>query len=400
MSRMRIALGKLLGLPLALMACLLSAVEMASGAENGAGRTPAENAQALAGQCPGVPFASSYMVTNRNKPFAETREDIVPAPPGQLSFFTAAGPYQSNLVRLRYRSATAQTFLASLRDDLNRQPAARKSLGIYIHGIDNLFKDALSSTAAFGCALAQPQQGAGTGFTGLLIGFSWPSYGLADSLAFYASDPPNPPSGTIRDNILGSRESFVNLMAFLADGLEGIPVDISILTHSEGNYMLMVGLAALAAADPGARVRHCLMMAADISSVSLQEGRDGQAIADACESVAVYYSGADPTLTVSNYQFAGFHDKDFPTRLGLIGPYYYSNPAPLNGNVVGVDSSKVTLNLPGGLASVHSSYRSNPPVLLDLTQTMLGITPTNRCPIAGTAQGFALEGAAVVSCGP
>jgi hypothetical protein len=163
--------------------------------------------------------------------------------------------------------------------------------------------------------------------------------------------------------------------------------------------MLMVGLPAVATARPAARAAHCLMLAADISAVSLQDGQQGQAIPEFCDDVAVYYSGADAVLTVSNYEFAQFHVADFPSRLGLIGPYYYANPSALGANVIGVDSSKVTLNLPGGIISVHSSYRSLPPVLVDLTQTMLGLAPSNRCPIAGTTQGFTLEGVASASCG-
>jgi esterase/lipase superfamily enzyme len=357
-------------------------------------------AQGLGVGCPGAPFASSYMATNRARPFAETRANVVPAPAGQLSFFTAPGAYQANQVKLRYRTTSAQSFITSLRNDLGLQVAARKSLAIYIHGLAYLFDSALTATAAFGCALAQPQQGFSIGYTGLVIGFSWPSYGPVESARFYASNPPNPPSGTICDNILGSRESFVSLMQMLADGLQGMPVDVSVLTHSEGNYMLMVGMAALAAANPSFKVRHCLMMAPDISAVSLQTAQQGQAIADICQDVAVYYSGTDPDMTVSNYEFVQFHVKDFPTRLGQIGPYYYANPTPLNANVTGLDSSKVTVDVPGGLAAVHSSYRSLPPVLLDLTQTMLGIPSTNRCPIAGTTQGFTLEAAVVTTCGP
>jgi esterase/lipase superfamily enzyme len=368
-------------------------------ASPGAAAPSGADARTLRASCPGVPFASSYMVTNRATPFAETRSNIVPAPPGQLSFFTAAGAYQANQVKLRYRTTSAQSFIASLRNDLGLQAAARKSLAIYIHGLAYLFDSAVTSTAAFGCALAQPQQGFSSGYTGLVMGFSWPSYGPVESALFYASNPPNPPSGTIRDNILGSRESFVSLMQMLADGLQDVPVDISILTHSEGNYMLMVGMAALAAANPSFKVQHCLMMAPDISAVSLQTAQQGQAIADICQDIAVYYSGTDPDMTVSNYEFVQFHVKDFPTRLGQIGPYYYSNPTPLNAKVTGLDSSKVTVDVPGGIEAVHSSYRSLPPVLLDLTQTMLGIPSTNRCPIAGTTQGFTLE-AAAAACGP
>jgi esterase/lipase superfamily enzyme len=357
-----------------------------------------ERAQATAPQespCAGVPFAFSYMITNRNNPWATTRSAIVPAAPGSLSFYTASGAYRSDVPRLRYQATTQQTFLSRLRADLNRQRGSRKSLAVFIHGLGNLFSHALTETAVFGCALAK-SQGASPGYPGLVIGFSWPSYGLAESTVFYASNPPSPPSGTIRDNILGSRESFVSLMQLL-DSLQDIPVDISLLTHSAGNYMLMVGMTA---ANPTARVQHCLMMGADISAVSLQEGQQGQAIADICQDVAVYYSGADAQLTVSNYQFVPFHVKDYPTRLGLIGPYYYANPAPLNGNVTGVDSSKVTVDLPGGIAAVHASYRSLPAVLADLTQTMLGLPPTNRCLIPGTTQGFTLEAAAPTNCGP
>jgi len=356
-------------------------------------------ASSVDGGCPGVPFASSYMITNRATPFARTRASIVPLPPGELTFFTAAGAYQASQVHARYQPTSAQSFIASLRSDLNAQPTARKSLAIYIHGLGNLLNDALATTATFGCALAQPQQGFSTGYTGLVIGFSWPSYGSAESAVFYASNPPNPPSGTIRDNILGSVDSFVSMVQQLVDGLQGIAVDISLLTHSEGNYMLMQGMAALAVTSPALRVQHCLMMAADISAVSLQSAQQGQAIADVCQDVAAYYSGTDGDMTVSNYQYAQFHAKDFPTRLGQIGPYYYANPTPLNANVTGLDCSKVTVDVPGGIIAVHGSYLSRPPIVLDLTQTMLGIPPTNRCPIAGTTRGFTLEATAVTTCG-
>ena len=253
------------------------------------GHEVAPGASAPESPCAGVPFAFSYMITNRGNPWARARAAIVPAPPGSLSFYTASGAYRSDVPRLRYQSTTQKTFLTRLRADLNRQPGIRKSLAVFIHGLGNLFDHAIAETAAFGCLLSK-SQGTAPGYPGLVIGFSWPSYGLAESAVFYASNPPSPPSGTIRDNMLGSRESFVSLIQIL-DGLRDMPVDISLLTHSAGNYMLTVGMAALAAASP-TRVQHCLMMGADISAVSLQEEQQGQAIADACQGVAVYYSGA------------------------------------------------------------------------------------------------------------
>src|SRR5262249_23498472 len=170
--------------------------------------SPAEQARiaaALGSPCPGVPFAFSYMITNRNSPWATGRSAIVPAPPGSLSFFTASGAYRSDQPRTHYQSTAQQDFLTRLRAYLNRQPGARKRLGLYIHGLGNLLSDAIVETAAFGCALAQPQGAPGSGYPGLVIGFSWPSYATLDSARFYASNPPTPPSGTIRDNIPATR---------------------------------------------------------------------------------------------------------------------------------------------------------------------------------------------------
>src|SRR5262245_58387780 len=243
----KLAIGLALALTLPAAAPRLATAQALEQAEPG-------QAQAIAPQespCAGVPFAFSYMITNRSNPWATTRSAIVPAAPGSLSFYTATGAYRSDAPRLRYLATTQQTFLSRLRADLNRQPGSRKSLAVFIHGLGNLFGHALAETAAFGCALSKPQ-GPEPGYPGLVIGFSWPSYWIPESAAFYGSNPPSPPSGTIRDNILGSRESFVSLMQLL-DGLRDIPVDISLLTHSAGNYMLMVGMAALGAANPAAR---------------------------------------------------------------------------------------------------------------------------------------------------
>src|SRR5262245_27324854 len=107
--------------------------------------------------CTGVPFAFSYMVTNRNSPWAVTRSTIAPGPAGSLSFYTASGAYRSDAPRLRYLATTQQTFLSRLRSDLNRQPGMRKSLAVFIHGLGNLFDHAIAETAALGCLLSRSQ---------------------------------------------------------------------------------------------------------------------------------------------------------------------------------------------------------------------------------------------------
>ena len=295
---------------------------------------------------PGVQFAYSYMVTNRATPFATSRSDgIVPSAPGTLTFWTAPGAYQSSDPQTNYTEVTQAVFLERLSADLTLAASEGKlHLGTYVHGLGNVFTDALTEAAQFGCALATG------GWPGLLVGFSWPSYGALESAAFYATTGPPPPpvtpqtSGTIRDNILGSRQSFDALLQLLATEVvqkSGTPVELSLLTHSEGNYMLMTGLGAL---TQPVTVNNCLMLAADISAVSLQDGEQGEAIATTCGQVTVYYSGADETLNSSNYEFFQYHRSDYPTRLGVIGPYYYL-PAPkaLNPNVTGLDCSAVTV---------------------------------------------------------
>jgi esterase/lipase superfamily enzyme len=345
---------------------------------------------------PGVQFAYSYMVTNRATPFAPYRSDgIVPSAPGTLSFWTAPGPYQSSDPQTNYTEVTQAVFLERLTADLALAASAGKlHLGMYVHGLGNVFTDALTEAAQFGCALATSGS-----WPGLLIGFSWPSYGALESTVFYATAGPPPPpvtpqtSGSIRDNILGSRQSFDALLQLLETEVvqkSQTPVDVSLLTHSEGNYMLMTGLGAL---TQPVSVNNCLMLAADVSAVSLQEGEQGQAIATTCAQVTVYYSGADETLNSSNYEFFQYHRSDFPTRLGVIGPYYYL-PAPkaLNPNVTGLDCSAVTVfPAVSSIIYVHSSYLYVPALVADEAQTLLSAAHPKRTAIPGTTQGFVLQ---------
>lgn len=344
---------------------------------------------------PGVNFAYSYLVTNRATPFATEQPQILPVAPGGLSYFTAEGPYQSSKPQTHYQPVSREVFLSRLTADLAKASAAGAAqLGVYVHGLGNLFGEAITETAQFGCGLAQSGQ-----WPGLLIGFSWPSYDVLDSGLFYASKPPPLPpldpqlSGTIRDNVLGSRTSFGALLNLLQTDIiakSATPVELSLLTHSEGNYMLMAGLAGMSAPPS---LAHCLLLAADISAASLQAGGQGQAITQACRDVTVYYSGADITLGASNYEFATYHLPDFPTRLGMIGPNYgAAPPQELPANVTGVDCSRVTLDpaVPS-IIDVHSSNRSVPSILADLSRTLQGLPPAQREPISGTVQGFVLK---------
>jgi len=342
----------------------------------------------------GLPFAYSYMVTNRADPFSTTRATTVPAAGSALEYFTADGPYVAGNVATAYTKVTKEVFVERLKADLAEATSGGAArLGLYVHGLGNTFSDALAETATYGCNLATQ-----AAYPGLVIGFSWPSYGLLDSAAYYGtSGPPIPPlvpqrSGSIRDNVLGSRESFVALLAMLQnDVIAGADpaVELSLMTHSEGNYMLMTGMAAVTDAP---EVAHCLMLAADVSAVSLQSGEQGESIAKICGDVTVYFSGADEELSSSNYEFFQYHRQDYPTRLGIVGPYgHFPAPNALPANVVGLDCSRVTVYpAVDSILDVHSSYRFVPIILTDQTQTMLGEPHTKRSPWPGSESTFVL----------
>lgn len=342
----------------------------------------------------GLQFAYSYMVTNRANPFSTTRATIVPATGSALEYFTATGPYVAANVTTAYTKVTKEVFVERLKADLAHATSGGATrLGLYVHGLGNTFSDALEETADYGCRLATD----GT-YPGLVIGFSWPSYGLIDSTLYYGTEgPPIPPltpqrSGSIRDNVLGSRESFAALLTLLQDDViagANPAVELSLMTHSEGNYMLMAGMAAVTNAPD---VSHCLMLAADISAVSLQSGEQGENIAKICGDVTVYFSGADEELSSSNYEFFQYHRQDYPTRLGIVGPYeHFPAPNELPGNVIGLDCSRVTVYpAVDSIIDVHSSYRQVPVILTDQTQTMLGEAHTKRSAWPGSSQSYVL----------
>lgn len=333
---------------------------------------------------------NSYMITNRATPNATQWEQIVPLS-GQsvasLWWYLAQSPYDPNVADYEPQSSNPGTtppssFINALVNDLKTQSSPK--LAVYIHGLGNVWSDAVQETAELGQWLAS--QG---GYTGLVMGFSWPSYSEFWSAAEYGSlpysFPPQKLSGTIRDNISGSRKSFGSLMSFLENMTAAVPgLSLSIICHSEGNYMLMVGMYQLTCV----MVSQVLLLAADINNAALQipaSGLIGQGsyIAGNANRVTVYYSPNDPTLSTSVASFgpALLHNPVYGGRLGLIGPSYnYGQQQP---QCVGVDCSVVVneqnvqnLERQGiipPLTDLHSSYRYIPQVLQDLTQTLNGV---------------------------
>ena len=98
------------------------------------------------------------------------------------------------------------------------------------------------------------------------------------------------------------------------------------------------------------------------------------AISSGRTTVTVYYLTADILLASANFLYNEYHDPQYPTRLGQIGPYGYPIAAETP-NVIGVDCTRVTVhwrhrhvaNIPDLLEvfGVHMSYQFLPEVLVD-----------------------------------
>ncbi len=322
-------------------------------------------------------FNNSYFITNRNDPTTIWVDSSSVVIPGPLSYYISNTPYDQETDD--YSTTNWNAFLSNLETDLRStvDENGNANLAVYIHGLGNTFDDAITEAAAFGSALASPG-----GYGGLLIAFSWPSYGTAVSAlaSYYATTQINWPvvntKGTIRDNINGSIASFVSVIkALLAIQINNNPVNISLISHSEGNYMLMMGMLGLYGKGVKSGINNAIMLAADVSAAIFQPGQFGNAITDICKQVSVYYSGADADVNYSDYDFFAFHNQVYPSRLGLIGPYAYPSASAIPSSVIGIDCSQVTVDL-GLITNVHGSYRSLPQTLVDMSTTMNSSNPT------------------------
>lgn len=335
-------------------------------------------------------MSNSYMITNRQNVNGTSPADTQPLPSGELWFYlSTTGPNDTNAADYNLTKdaggkasvSPPADFLADLQADLNATVTNNTAqLSIFIHGLANSFAQGISDTGTIGAGLAQ----AGSG--GLVIGFSWPSYGLFYSVLDYKG---------VRENINNSLDSFSSLLAMvqtLSAGLaSGVTLNVSLICHSEGNYMLMQGMNYLSSNPLSSwqNINNVLMLAADINDAALQvpQGQyvgTGAAISQLSDQVSIYYSISDPELALSAVLYIAYHNPDYPGRLGMIGPHSFARGA-LETNAYGVDCSQVVS--PSNIAYLekngiipsnvleHSSYLYIPQILTDLTQTMNGTAP-------------------------
>ena len=226
-------------------------------------------------------------------------------------------------------------------------------------------------------------------YRGLVVSFDWPSFTELDSDLHYSSlpysFPPTHTSGTIRGNINGSGAAFVNLLGVLQQIQQSLlpaALQLNVVCHSEGNYMLMVAASLVAGSTP--MFGETLLVAADINNGALQSSGpsphtgQGLPISALSKRVTIYYSAHDDVLPKSKDLLFPFHNPSYYHRLGLEGPYSFAAGS-LPANTWGIDCSEVITEsvittipqVPHGTTS-HSAYFFIPQVLSDWAATLSG----------------------------
>ena len=356
-------------------------------------------------------FANSYILTTRNQPAATTKSQTFPLPNGALWWHTAPNQYDPEVtaytpVGSQPGASPPQSFLTMIQSDLQIAIAnGFPQLTVVVHGLANLFGDSVSELAALGGGLQQYAQ-----YYGLVISLDWPSYDEIES--FFPSNyaplpyrfPPSTASGTVRGNVNGSVQAFGTLIAMLRSIQQRLGVAINIICHSEGNYMMMLGMQA----QPNAQLpilNQVLLAAANINNGALLPASNappytgqGAPIVALSNQVTVYYSAHDDVLPWSKDFLKIFHNPSYNDRLGLEGPSSYADLLP---RACGVDCSAVISKSVIGqipqvppVTTAHSSYFHIPQVLQDWAQTLQGIAAANvvnRMPVAGTSNAFVMQ---------
>jgi esterase/lipase superfamily enzyme len=356
-------------------------------------------------------FANSYILTTRDQPKATSKSQIYPLPNGSLWWYTAPKQYDPEVtdytaVGLQPSASPPPAFLAMLESDLQIAIAnGFPQLTVVIHGLANLFSTSVSELAALGGGLQQYAQ-----YFGLVISFDWPSYNTIDSFfpLNYAplpySFPPSTTSGTIRGNINGSVQAFGTILQMLDQLRQKFGVAVNVICHSEGNYMMMLGMHAQPASQ-STLLNQVLLVAADINNGALQPSSNtppdtgqGAAIATLSQQVTIYYSSGDDVLPWSKDFLVLSHNPSYRDRLGLDGPNSFATLLPrtcgVNCSAVINDAAiQLVPQVPPG-TSAHSSYFYIPQVLQDWAQTLAGTAPanvSNRATVAGTANAFTMQ---------
>lgn len=365
-----------------------------------------------------TPAQYTYMITNRANLSPSDGNDtteVVPLPPGALFYLTRDGGNDTSVTG--YKDLGSTEFLDRLSNDLNSVcNKGITQLSIFVHGLSTPWDTAKHITGLYGQNLY------GNGWTnGVLVGFSWPAYaslpsldsintdsglteGVRKQVAYYSkSYIQTDTSRTTRANIHGSVLSFTNmldtLMTLKDRGLNCDSLQVNLIAHSEGNYMVMQGINSLVGTSDnigGYLLDQVLLLAPDINDAAFTHpanlpestGKTGDAGAIATYSrfTTIYFSCWDDILDGSLSlsilavdpadSIPDLHNPIAPGRLGLTGPDNYdeliSNVAAINcyevNNPTQMDSLQSVIFLPG--TSPHISYLYVPQLVADQASTL------------------------------
>ena len=183
-----------------------------------------------------------------------------------------------------------------------------KSVTLFIHGFNNDFKHAVSGLTDLQNDLLA------CGYSGLLAGFDWPSFG---GIHLYPKD---------REHAEASVDQVFDFLGRLRAWCDEKRLPLLVITHSMGNYLFsLVAKKWLWHSGEGLNpwVDYLAMAAPDVASTLFDPPSAGRAadpcgrgLVEMCRKIDILYSGKDKVLSLCEHI-----EQPYEQRLGRVGPH-------------------------------------------------------------------------------
>jgi esterase/lipase superfamily enzyme len=261
---------------------------------------------------------------------------------------------------------------------------------LFIHGYGVPFDAAVQ---VFPTYFANLTSATGGGYTGVLIGFDWPSDDLEDkwhqAAAFQAAKTKARTTAQLSFPTQAPTDGLPRLLQVLQQiqASAPVPVQLSAICHSMGNYVMFEGATAFAPVAPLFEQIVCAAAMLEYNGFNCSSSTTYCAdIVAAAKRVTIYRSTHDDVLPAAELPgYDGYHE------LGIYGPQYDGT---LLAGTIGVDCSLVvdkanatTYESGQSKILIHTSYFFIPQVLRDIVQTVTAVPATDlgdRTPVAGS----------------
>jgi hypothetical protein len=313
-----------------------------------------------------------YMISNRDYDITTKKLGTKVADGGDLRFFRASTTEGSTFVEM-----TGPAWLDSVQSDLQASGGTTAYAALFIHGYSITWDEAGNFFSTYFSNIVQPG-----GYTGVLIGFDWPSdaVGSSQPLAFARGKEIARKTG---------KESFPRLYSVL-ESIKGTPnlqVSLAVMCHSMGNYVMQQGAGNLGSTQ---LIDQVLLIGAELEDNGFNSESSKTYCADIVAiagAVTIYYSSHDDMLPEAAV-LDGYHE------LGVRGPTYDGTLLP---RTIGLDCSLVvnmanatTYEVGQDPILTHTSYFFIPETLLDIGATLVGGSSPYRYLSRGTT-GFTMK---------